>query len=156
MPRAQNPRICSFLAFSPPVAPTAVSLQDCPLKVSATNPFAGWLTFVERRPVRYKNPTLVETFTELHLEPGTLTEARFFDVVPKLKELGFTEVEFATGGLKLDLTPGRTGMPRETQRVRSWRPGRRELAQVAEDLFVVNLTGEYPGWGGFTRLFNEC
>ncbi len=85
-----------------------------------------------------------------------MTEALFFDVVPKLKELGFTEVEFATGGLKLDLTPGRPGMPRETQRIRSWRPGRRELAQVAEDLFVVNLTGDYPGWGGFTRLFNEC
>ncbi len=103
----------------------------------------------------YRKPTLVETYAELHLVTGTLTEARFFDVVPKLKELGFTEVELATAGLSFDIKPGRLGMPRETQRVRCWKPGRQELAQVGEDLFVVNLTGEYPGWDSFVRLFNE-
>jgi hypothetical protein len=107
----------------------------------------------------YRNPTLAETYAELHLEPGTLTEARFFDVVPKLKELGFTELELTPAGLSFDFKPGRTGVPmgvpRETQRVRCWKPGRRELAQVGEDLFVVNLTGAYPGWESFTRLFDE-
>lgn len=103
----------------------------------------------------YKKPTLIETYAELHLAERTLSEARFFDVVPKLKELGFTEVELATAGLSFDIKPGRLGMPRETQRVRCWKPGRQELAQVGEDLFVVNLTGEYPGWDRFVHLFDE-
>lgn len=102
----------------------------------------------------YRKPTLVETYAELHLESGTLTEARFFDVVPKLKELGFTEVEFARA-LSIDFKPERLNFPRETQRVRCWKPGKRELAQVGEDLFVVNLTGDYPGWDNFVHLFNE-
>lgn len=103
----------------------------------------------------YRKPTLVETYTELHLLPETLTEARFFDVVPKLKDAGFTEIEFATAGLRVDVRPGASPRPRETQRVRCWKPGRRELAQVAEDWFAVNLTGEYPGWDAFVQLFNE-
>jgi len=28
------------------------------------------------------------------------------------------------------------------------------LVQVGEDLLAVNLTGEYPGWDAFLRLFN--
>jgi uncharacterized protein (TIGR04255 family) len=103
----------------------------------------------------YKKPTLVEIFAEIHLQPGVLTEAQFFDVVPKLREAGFSEVEFATGGISLEF---QAGGPRtkEKQRIRCWKPGKRELAQVGEDLLVVNLTGLYPGWKHFVRLFAEA
>lgn len=98
----------------------------------------------------YKNPTLTESLAELHLVPETLTEAHFFEVVPKLKDAGFTEVEFSMGGLRIE----RGTFPREMQRVRCWKPGRNELVQVGEDLLIVNLTGEYPGWDAFVQLFN--
>lgn len=101
----------------------------------------------------YKKPTLTETYAELHLAPDTLTESRFFEVVPKLKELGFSEVEFATVGLSLDIKQGRPS-PRQVQRVRCWKPGRTELVQVGEDLLICNLTGQYPGWDAFVTLFH--
>lgn len=105
----------------------------------------------------YSKPTLVETFAEIHLAPETLTEARFFEVVPKLKDAGFTEIEFATVGVSLEVKPGRSvPVPRDRQRVRCWKPGKTQLVQVGEDLLVVNLTGEYPGWDGFVALFNEA
>ncbi len=100
----------------------------------------------------YKKPTLSETLAEINLEPGLLTEARFFDVVPRLQALGFSEIEFATAGISFESQPGRIGFPKEKQRVRCWRPGRTELAQVSEDLLVMNLTGDYPGWDRFIRL----
>lgn len=103
----------------------------------------------------YKKPTIAETYAEIHLAPETLTEARFFDVVPKLKDAGFTEVEFASAGLSLEVRQGFPPLPRETRRVRCWKPGRNELAQVAEDLFIINLTGQYPGWHAFVHLFDE-
>ncbi|HEX9729723.1 MAG TPA: TIGR04255 family protein [Gemmatimonadales bacterium] len=101
----------------------------------------------------YRKPTLTETYAELHLAPETLTEARFFDVVPKLREAGFTEIELVPAGLSVQIRAGHA-VPRETQRVRCWKPGRKELTQVGEDLFVVNLTGDYPGWQAFVGLFN--
>lgn len=103
----------------------------------------------------YRNPTLTEIFAEVYLEADSLTEAKFFEVVPQLQELGFTEVEFSPGGLSLDFRPGRMGSPREKQLVRCWKPGRQELAQVGEDLFVVNLMGSYPGWARFLTLFEK-
>jgi uncharacterized protein (TIGR04255 family) len=104
--------------------------------------------------VAYKKPTLTETYAEIHLPQGVLTESRFFDVVPKLKALGFTEVEFTTAGFSLQIRQGQP-IPREQQRVRCWRPGRTELVQVGEDLLVVNLTGAYPGWDAFVSLFGQ-
>lgn len=109
----------------------------------------------QRSAVAYRKPTLIETYAELYLSRGTLTEARFFDVVPQLKKAGFTEIELTTVGLSLDIKQGRPS-PRENQRVRCWKPGRTELVQVGEDLLVVNLTGEYPGWDSFVRLFAEA
>lgn len=103
----------------------------------------------------YRKPTLTETLAEINLEPGLLTEARFFDVVPRLQALGFAEIEFASAGISFEPQPGRMGFPKEKQRVRCWRPGRTELAQVSEDLLVMNLTGDYPGWDRFIRLFDE-
>src|SRR5207249_4220734 len=82
-------------------------------------------------------------------------EARFFDVVPELKKLGFTDIELATVGLTLDIRQGRPS-PREKQRVRCWKPGRKELVQVGEDVLVTNLTGEYPGWDAFVHLFAQA
>ena len=78
----------------------------------------------------YKKPTLAEVFAEVHLQDGSLTESRFFEVVPRLKERGFTEVEFASAGLSVEFKPGQVPSPREKQRIRCWKPGKRELAQV--------------------------
>lgn len=103
----------------------------------------------------YRKPTLIETYVELHLGRGSLTEGQFFDVVPALKKLGYDDIELTTVGLSLDIKQGRPA-PREKQRVRCWKPGRRELVQVGEDLLVVNLTGEYPGWDAFLKIFSEA
>jgi uncharacterized protein (TIGR04255 family) len=105
--------------------------------------------------VGYRKPTLFEVLAEVHLEPGHLTEARFFDVVPKIRDLGYTEIELTTGGLAFELQAGKMGgWPREKQRVRCWKPGKKELAQIGEDLFVLNLTGgDYPGWDHFLGMF---
>jgi uncharacterized protein (TIGR04255 family) len=104
--------------------------------------------------VAYKKPTLTETYAEIHLPQGVLTEARYFDVVPRLKALGFTEIEFATTGISLQVRQGRP-FPREQQRVRCWKPDRTQLVQVGEDLLIVNLTGDYPGWDAFMALFDQ-
>jgi uncharacterized protein (TIGR04255 family) len=103
----------------------------------------------------YKNPTLVEIYSEIYLEPGSLTEARFFDVVPKLKDAGFSEIEMGTAGLSLEFQAGHGLRSKEKPRVRCWKPGKRELAQVGEDLLVVNLMGDYPGWNSFLQLFTQ-
>lgn len=101
----------------------------------------------------YRKPTLVETYSELYLAADTLTESRFFDVVPALKAAGFTEVELGPGGIQL---PGEGSIfPRETQRVRCWKPSRTELVQIGQDQVILNLRGEYPGWDAFLRLFDE-
>jgi len=105
--------------------------------------------------VAYRKPTLVETHAELHLSQGSLSEARFFDIVPELKKLGFTDIELSTAGLSLDITQGRPST-REMQQVRCWRPGRKELVQLRADVLVANLTGDYPGWDAFVRLFAEA
>lgn len=102
----------------------------------------------------YRKPTLTETYSELRLTQGSLTEARFFELVPKVKEKGFTEIEFAAVGLSLEIKEGRP-FPREQQRVRCWKPGRTQLVQVGEDLLVINLTGQYPGWDAFLSLFHQ-
>lgn len=103
----------------------------------------------------YKKPTLTETYAEIHLAPGLLSEARFFDVVPRLKALGFSDVELSTVGMKLDIKQGRP-LPRDLQRVRCWKAGRTQLVQVGEDLLIANLTGQYPGWSSFVQLFEEA
>jgi uncharacterized protein (TIGR04255 family) len=105
--------------------------------------------------VGYRNPTLIETYAELHLAPGSLNEAAYFKVVPKLTEAGFTEVELSTAGVSFEARPGRRVFPREQKRVRCWKPDRTELVQVGEDLLVVNLPGAYPGWDPFVTLFGK-
>jgi len=105
--------------------------------------------------VAYHKPTLVETYAELYLAPGTLSQSTMFDVVPELKKLGFTDVELNTVGFSVEFKQGNPSR-RETQRVRCWKPGRTQLVQVGEDLLVVNLTGQYPGWTAFTTLFSQA
>jgi uncharacterized protein (TIGR04255 family) len=106
--------------------------------------------------VGYKKPTLIEIYSEIYLEPGSLAEGQFFDVVPKLKDAGFSEIEMTTAGFSLELQPGQGLQPKEKPRIRCWKPGRKEMAQVGEDLFVVNLTGAYPGWASFLKLFQDA
>ena len=106
----------------------------------------------------YNKPTLIEIFTETHLQPNTLTQAGFFDVVPRLREAGFSEVEFGGAGVTIEVDPTDPEVvrPREKPRIRCWHPDRKTLAQVGEDLFVVNVTGEYPGWTHFRSVFDSA
>lgn len=103
----------------------------------------------------YVKPVLIETYAEIHLDSGTLTEARIFDVVPRLKSMGFAEIELVNAGVTLDIKQG-VPAPRERQRVRCWRSDKTQLVQVGEDIVVVNLTGQYPGWDAFVSLFSEA
>jgi uncharacterized protein (TIGR04255 family) len=106
--------------------------------------------------VAYRTPIIIETYAELHLAPGGLTQADFFEVVPHLKSRGFAGVELASGGLQLEVKSAGFPVPRERQRVRCWNADRTALVQLAEDLLVVNLTGKYPGWTQFRSNFKQA
>ena len=97
-------------------------------------------------------------YAELFFEPGSLRAEDFFSVVPKLVEEGFSDVEFADGGMELlgiSLDAEGQVVPMRKHRVRCWLQDRSGLAQVAEDLLAVNLVGEYPGWDRFAELFGR-
>jgi len=97
---------------------------------------------------RYKKPVLIEIFAECFLASGTLPGPRFFDIVPALKTRGFTNIEFV-GNVQMTPEEGPSMQPR----VRCWSADKKQLIQIAEDLVIVNLVGEYPGWKPFTDLF---
>jgi uncharacterized protein (TIGR04255 family) len=98
----------------------------------------------------YKKPTIIEIYIECFLAPSTLTVSRVFDVVPALKEKGFTDIElqpsFQVGIGEANLQP----------RIRCWSEGRKKLIQLSEDNLIVNLVGEYPGWPTFTELLESA
>src|SRR5437867_11131756 len=97
---------------------------------------------------RYKKPVLIEIFAECVLTPGTLPVPRFFDTVPTLKARGFTDIEMI-GNVQMTANEGPSMQPR----IRCWSADRRRLIQIAEDLVIVNLIGDYPGWRPFIELF---
>jgi len=101
----------------------------------------------------YRKPILIEILAETHLHAGTLPESAFFDIVPVLKERGFTQVELGEAGLSVEIEASGEPRARQKPRVRCWRTDRKALVQIAEDLMVTNLTGLYPGWNHFRELY---
>jgi len=98
----------------------------------------------------YKKPTIIEIYIECFLAPSTLTVSRLFDVVPALKEKGFTDIE-----LQPSFQVG-TGEPSLQPRIRCWSEGRKKLIQLSEDNLIVNLVGDYPEWPAFTELLESA
>ena len=98
----------------------------------------------------YKKPTIIEIYIECFLAPSTLTVSRFFEIVPALKEKGFTDIE-----LQPSFQVG-IGEPNLQPRIRCWSEGRKKLVQISEDNLIVNLVGEYPGWPAFTELLESA
>jgi uncharacterized protein (TIGR04255 family) len=98
----------------------------------------------------YKKPTIIEIYIECFLAPSTLTVSRLFEIVPVLKEKGFTDIE---------LQPSfqvATGEPNLQPRIRCWSGDRKKLIQLSQDNLVVNLVGDYPGWRAFTELLESA
>src|SRR5687767_2172305 len=95
---------------------------------------------VEEGDVSYNRPIIVEIYTDLFLEPGTLKFARFFDLVPELQRLGFSTLESAEAlQLDVNLSLGRPIGASRVQRVRCWSTDRSRLVQLAPDNITMNL-----------------
>lgn len=102
----------------------------------------------------YKHPIIIEIYSDLRLEAGSLPFARFFEVVPSLNALGFGEVELGDvvqiGFSEIQTAPK---IHAEKQpRVRCWSSDRTKLVQLAADTITMNLVspdGTYPGWRRF-------
>lgn len=99
----------------------------------------------------YKKPVLAEIFSEITLEQGSLDDSQYFDLVPIFKEKGFTNVEMGKSfSTPTDANQAEIAL---VPRVRCWDSTKTRLVQVARDLLVVNLVGNYSGWPGFQNLF---
>lgn len=107
----------------------------------------------------YKKPLLVELYSEFHFAPGTLNPSTYFDIVPKLKGCGLTNVELGeVFGLNIALQKDgpAVGPQTSTPHVRCWSPAKDQLAQMLQNMLVVNVvvdqTRPYRGWGDFIEF----
>lgn len=92
----------------------------------------------------YNRPIITEIYADLYLQPGTLSMARLFDLVPQLLKVGFPIVE--PGDAEIEGS--------RIQPVRCWSEDRQRLVQLVPDNIVMNLVspdGTYPGWDMFIR-----
>jgi uncharacterized protein (TIGR04255 family) len=110
--------------------------------------------------VSFDKPALVEIFVEIHLEPGSFPPPQFFDVVPKIKGLGFADVEMGSVdrvAVNEAASPESAGelLLQTAPRIRCWSGDRHRLVQLWPDTIAVNLVGKYPGWDDYSRLFND-
>jgi hypothetical protein len=71
----------------------------------------------------YKKPTIIEIYIECFFAPSMLKVSRLFDVVPALREKGFTDIE-----LQPSFQVG-IGEPNLQPRIRCWSEGRKKLIQ---------------------------
>jgi uncharacterized protein (TIGR04255 family) len=106
--------------------------------------------------VSYVKPILIEIYSETHFESGSFPPDQFFDVVPRLKEIGFSEVEIGEVGLIAVDAEEQQVTHSNVPRIRCWTKDRSRLVQLSEDVVVVNLVGEYPGWDAFRDLFSSA
>ena len=119
-------------------------------------PVISW----EKAEVDFKKPTLIEIFTEIFLVKESFLPERFFDVVPKLKEMGLTKVEMDQPFLfQLTQAPSEAKeqefVAGPSPRVKCWNEEKKRLVQMAKDMFVINLVGEYPGWEEYVALLRK-
>ena len=101
----------------------------------------------------YSRPIIIELFAELFFEPGSFQFAQFFDVVPSLHDLGFTEVESAeVAQFEADTATQQIRPAVRQPRVTCWSSDRTRLVQLIPDNIVMNLVSPdatYPGWNTF-------
>jgi uncharacterized protein (TIGR04255 family) len=105
--------------------------------------------------VDYEKPILVEIYTETYIKSGQLPSERFFDIVPALRELGLSKVEFGHVDA-LSVQPAeRIISQSRAPRVRCWDKENHKLVQVGQDLLVINVVGTYPGWEEYVDFFER-
>ncbi|HEY8165113.1 MAG TPA: TIGR04255 family protein [Gemmatimonadaceae bacterium] len=103
----------------------------------------------------YKQAILVELYADFRLAPGSFGFDRFFDVVPRLRDRGFPNIESGSvNGFDVNLFDQKLAAAFTPPRVRCWSSDRTRLVQLAPDDVTMNLVtpaGTYPGW----RTFRE-
>lgn len=107
----------------------------------------------------YKKPLLIEIYTEVLFQKDRLLPETFFDIVPKIKQLGLDVTEM---GQVLEVkgeVEKEDAVEREfysTPKVRCWNKEKTRLVQLSKDLLIVNLIGEYPGWKDYLAFFKSA
>jgi uncharacterized protein (TIGR04255 family) len=99
----------------------------------------------------YRNPTLTEILVELHLVEGALPEKNFMMLVSELASYGLNNLEFAQALTVIHQDNEQEPEPKIVPRIRCWDQERVRLVQISPDVVVVNVIGEYPGWGKFNE-----
>lgn len=108
--------------------------------------------------MNYKKPILTEILATIYLVKGTLTQTKFFDIIPKIKESGLTEIEM--GQIKqVSFSKARDNVEEllhiSIPRIRCWNDSKTQLVQLSPDMLIVNQVGEYLGWDKFESFFNK-
>lgn len=106
----------------------------------------------------YKKPILTEIYATIFLVKGTLTQTKFFDIIPKIKESGLTEIE--VGQIKqISLSKAQDNLEEllhtSIPRIRCWNDNKTQLVQLSPDRLIINQVGEYLGWDKFESFFNK-
>jgi uncharacterized protein (TIGR04255 family) len=106
--------------------------------------------------VSFRNPALIEIFAEAHLEPGSFAPPLFFDVIPALKAIGFSDVEIDSAPVgPQQIAESPEVLLRPPPRIRCWSANRDRLVQLWPDTFAVNRVGKYLGWDDYFQLFRS-
>ncbi len=102
----------------------------------------------------YLKPSIVEIFSEISLKPNTLPQVALFELVPELKNNGFTEIELAEVS-EIAVNPLiKTVLQKKTPRIHCFNKDKTSLVQLSEDFVIVNQRGEYLGWNIYRKIFD--
>ncbi len=105
----------------------------------------------------YRRPLLIEIYSEVHLAPGFMTQERFFDLVPKLKDLGLGSIELTQMSAIVPMQSQGQAVqlaPVVIPRVKCWSNDRKKLIQLSPDIIILNHVGDYLGWSNFQQFFD--
>lgn len=101
----------------------------------------------------YINPSLVEIYSDISLKENISDESIFFEIVPKLKDKGFTTIEINHVDKIMNTEKGKA---LETiPKVMCWNKEKTKLIQLSNDLIVFNQVGNYLGWDNFKELYKD-
>ena len=103
----------------------------------------------------YVKPILSEIYSEIRFTIGSLTDLDFFDIVPALKNIGYsvTELQQHAGAL-IEIAQNQPNII-TSFKVRCWTEDKKELVQIAADRVIFNQIGDYLGWGIFTAQLHQ-
>jgi hypothetical protein len=96
--------------------------------------------------VQYAKPLLTEILAEVHFGEAQLRGEQLVEAARLVSGI--------TGGtVELEARPlvpssGTVGAPILRSWIKLWSSDRQRLVQLTDDLTVVNLVGQYPGWSG--------